>query len=490
MAISRRSFLEMSAVTTATMAIPLRSARGAIGANDRIRIAVVGVGGRGKSHIEGFGKSVVALCDVDQKYLDLRADEFQKKHDQQVKKYTDYRKLLDDQSIDVISIATPNHTHALIAIAAIQAGKDVYVEKPVSHNVWEGRQIVLAARKYDRIVQCGTQLRSSPSVAEAVSFVQQGNLGNVLYAIGTCYKPRKSIGKSDKPFEFPKFIDRNLWLGSAEDVAIYRPKQNSRGAYNPHYDWHWDFNTGCGDVGNQGIHEMDVARWFLGENELSPRTISIGGRLGYDDAGDTPNTQIVYHDYERAPLIFEVRGLPESKAGQKDWGHSMDRYRGSQVGVIVQCEQGHVLVPDYVQATAFDGDGEVVNHWNGAGNHFLNFIQAVRSHKVSDLSADILEGHISSSLCHTGNISHRLGNKVPASVIRKEIESNERLTDSFQRMADHLEANEVNVEEDTITLGPWLEIDPTSERFNNSDQANDLLARDCRKPFVVPDLSA
>lgn len=489
MTISRRRFLKNSALATTSLALPVGTAIGATDSNDGIRLAVVGVAGRGKEHIDGFGKNVVALCDVDQHFLELRAGEVKEQYGTQVEKYSDYRKLLENQGIDAISIATPNHTHALIAIAAIQAGKDVYTEKPVSHNVWEGRQVVNAARKYDRIVQCGTQLRSSPSVAAAVDFVHSGKLGKILYAVGTCYKPRKSIGKSNTPLKFPSFLDRNLWVGPAADIPIYRPKENTRGTYNPHYDWHWDFNTGNGDIANQGIHEMDVARWFLGEDTLSPRVMSIGGRFGYDDAGNTPNTQVVYHDYEKAPLIFETRGLPRSKAAQKNWGPSMDNYRGSQIGVIVQCEQGHVLINDYVQATAFDNDGEVVEHWYGDGNHFLNFLDAVRSHNVLDLNADILKGHLSTALCHTGNISHRLGTEVPTKVIEKTVESDDLAADSFQRMLGHLKANEVDVESNRITLGPWLEMDPATERFTNNDQANELLTRDYRQPFVVPDLS-
>ncbi len=230
MTVSRRRFLKKSALATASLAIASRTALGAIGANDRIRIAVVGVGGRGTDHISGFGKHVVALCDVDQQFLDLRAGEFKQQYSMQVDKYTDYRKLLEDQSIDAISIATPNHTHALIAIAAMQAGKDVYTEKPVSHNVWEGRQMVHAARRYDRIVQCGTQLRSSPSVIAAVSFVQEGKLGKILYAVGTCYKPRKSIGKSNTPLRFPCFVNRNLWIGPAAD-RVFAPAGEGRGRF-------------------------------------------------------------------------------------------------------------------------------------------------------------------------------------------------------------------------------------------------------------------
>jgi len=489
MTVSRRRFLRDTAIAGAALALPVGKAFSAVGPNDQIRMAVVGVGGRGKDHIDGFGKHVVALCDVDQQFLDLRAKEIEKQYGTKVDKYSDYRKLLEDKNIDAISIATPNHTHSLIAIAAIQAGKDVYVEKPVSHNVWEGRQLVNAVRKYDRIVQCGTQLRSSPSVNHAVDYVKQGKIGNVLYAIGTCYKPRKSIGKNSTPSSFPRSVDRELWLGPAADTAMYRPEKNSKGGYFPHYDWHWDFNTGCGDIGNQGIHEMDVARWFLGEEALPPRMMSIGGRVGYDDAGNTPNTQIVFHDYEKAPLIFEVRGLPKSKAAQKTWGSSMDNYRGSTIGVIVQCEHGYALINDYLQATVLDNDGEVIEHWYGDGNHFQNFLDAVRSHNPSDLNAEILKGHISSALCHTGNISYKLGTKVPPSEIEKEVAGNELAADSFQRMARHLEANEVDIQKDMLTLGPWLEMNPASERFTNNDHANELLTRDYRRPFVVPELS-
>ena len=184
--------------------------------------------------------------------------------------------------------------------------------------------MVAAAKRYDRIIQCGTQSRSSPSLRQAVAFVRSGQLGKIQYALGTCYKPRPSIGKSDQPFQFPSHVNRDLWLGPASDEPFYRPTKNSKGSYNPHYDWHWDFNTGNGDMGNQGIHQMDIARWFLGEDSLAPRVISIGGRLGYDDDGNTPNTQVTYFDYPNAPLIFETRGLPRSKAAQQKWASSMD----------------------------------------------------------------------------------------------------------------------------------------------------------------------
>ncbi len=345
-------------------------------------------------------------------------------------------------------------------------------------------------RKYGRVVQCGTQLRSSPSVISAVEYVRQGKLGKLLYVIGTCYKPRKSIGMSNAPLSFPEFVDRNLWLGPAADVAIFRPEKNSKGGYLPHYDWHWDFNTGCGDIGNQGIHEMDLCRWFLNEESLPPRVMSIGGRVGYKDAGNTPNTQIVFYGYEKAPLIFEVRGLPKSKAAQKNWGSSMDEFRGSSIGVIVQCEQGSILINDYEQARALDNNGVVIEHWTGSGDHFQNFLQAVHSHNPQQLNADVLQGHLSSALCHVGNISYRLGTRASVNAIGNEVSGDELQADSFERMVSHLKANEVDIAGEVLTMGPCLEIDNKSERFVGNERANELLARECRQPFDVPDMSA
>ncbi|MBN1853363.1 MAG: Gfo/Idh/MocA family oxidoreductase, partial [Pirellulales bacterium] len=313
-AVSRRMFLKASAATAAAGVFTgtLRAQDPVSSANDRITVAVIGLKGRGQSHIQEFAPNLVALCDCDESVLAECAAEFKKKFGRKVDTYVDYRELIQRDDIDAVSIATPNHTHALIGIAAIQAGKHVYCEKPVSHNVWEGRQFANAAKKYNRIVQCGTQSRSSDGIRAAVEWVQNGGLGAIRYALGTCYKPRQSISKLDKPLEIPKTIHYDLWCGSAEERELYRPKL--------HYDWHWDFNTGCGDMGNQGIHQMDIARWFLGHELLSPRVISIGGRLGYEDAGDTPNTQVVLHDYPGAPILFETRGLPKSKAAQKNWG--------------------------------------------------------------------------------------------------------------------------------------------------------------------------
>ena len=304
-------------------------------------------------------------------------------------------------------------------------------------------------------------------------------LGAIKYVVGTCYKSRPSIGKLDRPLEIPSCVDYDLWCGPAAKVDLYRPRL--------HYDWHWDFNTGNGDMGNQGIHQTDIARWFLGETRLSPRVISIGGRVGYEDAGNTPNTQVVLHDYPTAPLIFETRGLPESKEKQKLWTSAeMDMYRGSRVGVVVQCDRGHVLVPNYQLAVAFDDQGTEIQRWEGAVNHFHNFLEAVSEGDRSKLNVGIEEGHVSSALCHTGTISHQLGRPLPISEIREHVQSSELLADSVDRMSAHLRRNEV--EPEGLTCGPWLTMDPATERFVGNTQANDRLTREYRKPFVIEEI--
>ncbi|QDU90405.1 Inositol 2-dehydrogenase [Pirellulimonas nuda] len=432
-----------------------------------------------------LSKNLVAICDVDQTILNDRAGEFRAETGRKLETYSDYRRLLENQDIDAVSIATPNHTHSLIAIAAINAGKDVYVEKPVSHNVWEGRQLSAAARKSGRVVQCGTQSRSSQALQEAVKWVRGGGLGEIRYALGTCFKPRQSIGKLDSPLTIPSSVDYDLWCGPAEKVDLFRPKL--------HYDWHWDFNTGAGDMGNQGIHQMDVARWFLGEDGVAPRCVSIGARLGYDDAGNTPNTQVVLHDYPTAPLIFETRGLPRSKAGQRRWGDSMDRFRGSQIGVIVQCQDGYVHASnDYENAAAYDNHGKEVKSWRGGGNHHANWLEAVAAHDPKLLNAEVRQGHVSSALCHIGNVSHRLGEQRAASDIANEIAGNALLSGAFERMASHLRANEIDVDgaPGALVMGPWLEIDPKSEQFKGNAQASKLRSRDYRSGFEIPEVDS
>ena len=475
--LNRRSFLQTSALATAAIALPARAWSRVIGANEDIRIAVVGFGGRGKEHIEGFSKlsgvRLVALCDADQNILDAEAKRLRDKG-KSIETYTDVRRLLENPNIDAISTATPNHWHSLISIWACQHGKDVYVEKPVSHNVWEGRKLVEAARKYKCIVQTGTQSRSSTGLHEAIQYLREGRLGKIRLARGLCYKRRASIGKATGEQAIPAGVDYDLWCGPAPKVPLHRTKL--------HYDWHWVWDTGCGDLGNQGIHQMDIARWALGVKELSPRVFSLGGRLGYDDDGETPNTQIVVHDYKPAPLIFEVRGLPASSGTEK-----MGNYRGTSIGVVIDCEHGFLTIPSYSGAIAFDKAGNQLKKFEGSGDHYENFIKAVRSRKVSDLNADILEGHLSSALCHTGNISYRLGREATTREIYEKIEANDEAIEALGRFEEHLGVNGVDLIKTKAKLGPLLKMNSRTERFTNNNDANALLTRNYRAPFVVPE---
>ena len=472
--LDRRSFLKTSVLGTASFGLfPALGSR-VLGANADIRFAVVGFGGRGKSHIEGLGEvqgtRLVALCDVDRKILDREVKKCEDKGDK-VQGYTDIRKLLDNKDIDVVSFATPNHWHSLDVVWSVQAGKDVYVEKPISHNVWEGRQAVKAARKYNRIVQAGTQSRSNKGMREGIAWVREGHIGKILRARGFCYKRRPSIGKVDGPQPIPPEIDYDLWCGPAPKEPLMRKKL--------HYDWHWVWPTGNGDLGNQGIHQMDIARWALGETALSPRVLGIGGRLGYVDDGTTPNTQVILHDYPTAPLFFEVRGLPSEADGK-----NMDKYQGVGVGVVVDCEGGSMILAS--GAKIVDKDGAEIKSFKGSSSHFANFIKAVRSRKSSDLNADILEGHLSSALCHTGNISYRLGKPQSPEEIREAVKADKTLAEAIGRMEQHLAANHVDLTKTPATLGAVLKMDPASEQFLGNPQANQLLTREYRAPYIVP----
>ena len=485
--IPRRQFIRNSLLAAAAFkAWPLVAQSSVksnvIGANGDVRCAIVGLNGRGKNHIEALtklkGVRLVALCDVDSTVLQKELSSATA-GGEKVEGYADIRKLLESKEIDAVTFATPHHWHALGAVWAAQAGKDVYVEKPASHNVWEGRKMVEAARKYNRIMQVGTQCRSSVGLQEAIAWLRGGQLGKIIRARGLCYKRRDSIGKTTGPQPVPGTINYDLWCGAAPNTP---PRRNSKKNGSIHYEWHWFWEYGNGDIGNQGIHQMDIARWALGEQELSPRVISIGGRLGYDDDGITPNTQIVFHDYKAAPLIFEVRGLPAGIDSNK-----MDEYHGASIGVVVDCEGGSIVIPSYTKAIVYDQAGKEIKTYEEGGNHFENFIQAVRSRKSTDLHADILEGHISAALVHTANISYRLGKLLSPEKIRAATKANSDLAESLGRMEEHLGANKVDLHQTPLMLGAVLKMNPKTERFTNNRAANQLLTREYRKPFVVPE---
>lgn len=496
---TRRDFLKTAAVgAVAFSARPF--ARGQpSGANGDIRVAQIGFRSQGAGHISTLTKTkgvrLVALCDVDHHVLDNKAQQL----GGGIHTYTDIRKLLENKEVDAVSIAVPNHWHALATVWACQAGKDVYVEKPACHNLFEGRKMVEAARKYNRMVQCGTQCRSSVGLQEAVKYVQDGHLGKIVIARGFCYKARQSIGLVDGPQLVPDSIDYDIWCGPAPNDP---PRRN--GKFGPvHYDWHWFWAYGNGDYGNQGPHQVDICRWFLGEEAIAPFSMAVGGRLGYRDSAETPNTLTVYHGYQ-TPMVFEVRGLPTNKAAQTQ-GWTMDNYRGVGVGNVIECENGSVVIPSYTEAIIYDKDGKEFTRFDGkkkgsaqdvktptglsaeSGSHHGNWIAAIRSRNNKDLHAEILEGVLSAGLVHTGNISYRLGAQKSSGEIKEALQSNKYLSEAFDRMAGHLEANGVDCAKDAVQLGLPLKFDAEKERFVDNDQANQLVSRKYRQPFVVPE---
>ena len=461
----RRDLLKGSVAAASAAVLPAHAWGRVPGSNEDIRVACVGIRGRGRNHMSGFqaleGVRVVALCDVDSKVLGEQAAAFEEKH-HKVATYTDLRKLLEADDVDAVAIASPNHWHSLQSIWSCQAGKDVYCEKPISHNVFEGRKAVEAAERYDRIVATGTQSRSARGIRDAVAFVHAGKLGKVRVARGLCYKRRKSIGKVDRPTPVPDHVDFDLWTGPAPLEDLQRA--------NLHYDWHWVWPTGNGDIGNQGIHQMDIARWALGATTLSRRVVSIGGRFGYDDDGQTPNTQVAVHEFDEGLLIFEVRGLETGP------------YKGVKIGNVIECEQGYVAL-DTRGGAAFDWDDQPVAKFEGGGNHYANFIEAVRARDPKLLRSDILEGHLSSALCHMGNVSHLLGK--PASQGTTFQNDRKVAAEAVGRYLGHLA--EQGLEDPDSSMGPLLTMDPTEERFVDDPAANVLLSRDYREPFVVRD---
>jgi predicted dehydrogenase len=440
-------------------------------ANDQLRVAVIGVHGRGKDHIKGIvGQHnciITTICDADEGVIGEAMKLVEKGQDKAPNYVQDIRKVVEDKSIDVVTIATPNHWHSLAAIWAIQNGKDVYVEKPVSHNVSEGRRIVEAAAKYNRICQAGTQSRSSTGMREAMEFLHGGKLGKISVARGLCYKPRGSIGKVSGAQATPKTCDYDLWCGPAPLSPLMRK--------NLHYDWHWVWETGNGDLGNQGIHEMDKARWGLNKSELPKSVVSVGGRFGYEDDGQTANTQVCVYDFGDCELIFEVRGLKTNDL------------KGAKVGNIFYGADGYMVCPSYSSATAFDKDGTVIKHFSGGDNHFANFFKAVRSRKTGDLNAPVVEGHLSSALCHLGNISYRLGSMQPFNKKSTAFGDDKEAAETFVRMVDHLKDNSLKVDDLNYRVGRKLAIEVKNEKFANDTEADAMLTREYRKGFVVPE---
>ncbi|MCE1198927.1 MAG: Gfo/Idh/MocA family oxidoreductase [Marinilabiliales bacterium] len=425
---SRRSFLQKTTAATALLTVPSIIPAHAFGANDRVNAAVLGVNGRGKSHIEGLMEQknveITTFVDPDLVVGNERAGEFEKKYGKKVKVVQDMRKAFDDKDLDVVTVATPNHWHTLATIWACQAGKDVYVEKPGSHNIWEGRKMVEAAHKYNRVVQHGVQLRSSTAIREAVQLLRDGYIGKVYMARGLVFRKRGDIG--NKPNEpVPEGLDYNLWTGPAHMRPFTRNIV--------HYNWHWHWEYGNGDVGNQGIHETDLCMWGL-DVGLPNKITAMGGKFLFDDCKETPEvlTSVYHYPAEKKIIQFEVR----------PWYTNAED--GSSVGNIFYGDKGYMVIKGYDTYDTYLGDKkEPGKSGKAGGDHFKNFIDAVRARDPKMVNAPVESAHLSSALAHLGNIAYRTGRV--------------------------------------------LEFDPIKEKFVNDPEADKYLSRQYRAPFIVPD---
>lgn len=427
---NRRTFLTAAAGTVATASLAARAAAG--GPNDTIRAAVLGLNGRGKTHIGGFmdtkGVKVAVLCDPDRNVLAERAKQFESKYGYKPDTETDLRKVYERKDVDVVGIATPNHWHALAAIWACQAGKDAYVEKPGSHNVFEGRKLVEAAKKYSRIVQHGVQLRSSEAVREAVEHLRNGLIGKVYLSRGLVFRQRPSIGHAKDPDSVPANLDWDVWQGPAKERAFSRRYV--------HYNWHWHWDYGNGDVGNQGVHETDMCLWGLGLETLPSQITAMGGKFLWDDDKETPEvlSSSYYFPEQNQMIEFEVR----------PWATNTENSVG--VGNLFYGSEGYLAINGYNKYEAYDKANKLLKK-NSDGDpvpkHFANFIEAVRARDPKLQHGPVETAHTSSALAHLGNIAYRLGRR--------------------------------------------LKFDPATESFPDDSEANALLTREYRKPFIVPE---
>jgi predicted dehydrogenase len=487
--ISRREFMKGSALLAASAAVggvdqitdAAVQAQAPSGPNERINIAIIGCdtatryNGRGTDHINGLARTgtnakITHICDVDTAAPARGISRVRELQGHDPEYVQDLRRIMDNRDIHAVTIATPNHWHTLAAIWAMQAGKHVYVEKPVSHNVSEGRRLTEVAHATGKVCQVGTQSRSSISAIRAVEFIKAGKLGTVRLARGLCYKSRPTTGRNTGEAP-PSTVDYNLWCGPAPN----RPPNRVRF----HYDWHWQWDYGNGDIGNQGIHQMDVARWCLDKGELARAVVSVGGRFGYIDDGQTANTQVAWFDYGDKQLLFEVRGLPTTAL------------RHTRVGNIIYGSQGYLTFGEEdtaARAIAFDLDGNIIERFTGGAynDHYDNFLAAIRANKPQDAKGQPLDGHLSSALCHLANLSYRLGRQQSFEPRQNVFVSSPDAQNAMLAMEEHLQANNVSLAAAQLTVGRELKLDPQSERFVGDEEANRMLTREYRRGFEVP----
>jgi len=478
--LSRRNFLRgtaAGAVVGATAASVL--ARG-VAANDEVRLAFLSCGGRANELMGSFEKissvKVVGVCDPDPKRVDKA-----KKRFPAAKTAVDLRTFIDDPDVDAVVVATCNHWHCLAAIWAMQAGKDVYVEKPLSHTQWEGEQTVAAARKYSRICQVGTQQRSDPMQAQIKQFLhEEKGIGALKHVRVNRYGVRGPIGKRIEPLPKDPDIDFNLWLGPAADKPVFRNAW--------HYDWHWDWNTGSGEMGNWGVHVLDDVRNVVFRDSVAVprRIIGGGGRVVWDDAGETPNVHVVAFDTGELPVVIGLSNLTAAPDNNKS-----PKVPGPSSGYVVYGEGGR-LEGQRGSARVYDNDGKVVKEFKGnsGAGHQANFIDAVLKRDPHLLNAEVQVGHDSTGWCNFANVCFQTGEHRR---LRESIEAAQGFagwSPLIEEMHNHLQAHGIGPDNPSLVMSPWLELDPKTGRFIGefADRGNACLRRTYRTPFVVPEI--
>ncbi|TWT31171.1 putative oxidoreductase YvaA [Posidoniimonas corsicana] len=478
---TRRFFLGAAASTAAGLALRPGRTFAASAANE-VSVGFIGMGWRGGQVYEQFmgDKNVraAAFCDPDTDHT----AKFAKDHPDAVVTQ-DLRRVIENPDIDAVVVTTPNHWHCLAAIWAVQAGKHVYVEKPLGNTVWEGRQLVNAIDQNPQVIaQIGTQQRSDPLQAEAKHYLHgEQKLGKPLYVQACRFGVREPIGKRQEALVPPKTVDYNLWLGPAAEEPLYRDKL--------HYDWHWDFNTGAGEMGNWGPHILDDVRnvAFQDSVAIPSRVFACGGRVVWDDAGNTPNLHMAYLDTPEMPVFLGLSNLPKRPGAKGPL-----RFRGVESGYVVQCEDGY-YTGWRGGGRAYDADGKLLREFrgNGGGGHTDNFLKAVRAGDASLLNAPVVQGHYSTNWCHLANVAFRSGGPVDGDQVVGVADGHPGWNAMLELMQEHVHSYGLDPKDSASQMSQLLSIDPGSEQFTGagSEQANQYLRRECRPEFEIPEIA-
>jgi predicted dehydrogenase len=488
MILSRRRFLYSSGLALTTAAL---SAQKVVGANERVRIGFVGMGRRSKGLLSQFLKipnvELVAISDPDTAQMARRLKTIQEIKDEalakgapllggRVEAIQDYRKLYERADIDAVVVPSTTYWHTLHAIHAVQAGKHVYVEKPSTFKHWEGLQLEAAAKRYGKVIAVGYQNRSDPGPQDGIRYVQAGHLGKIKKVRALCYRNRDSIGKIEQPLRPPATMDYDLWLGPASEHTIFRPEL--------HYDWHWDFHTGNGDMGNQGVHEIDMVYWLLGHPGLPKEVTCFGNRFIWDDGGNTPNMQAVWCKWGGAEVILETNDVKLSP----DRNVSPNRM-GTYVGIIAECEKGYLKGGRGGMVATHPDGRTIIERFKGDGgmSHQRSFIEAVRANDGSNFPALVEHSHPSESVMHLGNASYQMGERHSTSELKSSLAGNDDLLQIVEEQNEQLAA--WGVKDPQYYCGTPIQVNPETSEVTTPGIRQEFIGPNYRKGYEVPKLA-